>query len=44
MKSPLMVINRSSFIHLMTYIINFPAFDNEIYFVSVMNIVISRCL
>ena len=44
MKSSLMAMNRSSFIHLVTYIIDFSAFDNEIYFVLVIDIVTSRCL
>ena len=44
MKLSLMTMNRSSFIHLVTYIIDFSASNNEIYFVLVINIVTSRCL
>ena len=43
-RSSLMAINRSSFIHLVTYTIDFSASNNEIYSASVVNIVISRCL
>ena len=43
-KLSLIAINRSSFIYLMAYIINFSAFNNKIYLVLVIDIVISRCL
>ena len=44
MRLSLMIINRSSFIHLMAHTINFSAFDNKIYLVLVIDIVISHCL
>ena len=44
MKLLLIIINRSSFIHLIAYIINFSTFDNKIYLVLVINIVTSRYL
>ena len=44
MKLSLIIMNRSSFIHLIVYIINFSASNNKMYFVLVINIVISHYL
>ena len=44
MRSSLMIINYNSFIHLMTYTIDFSTFNNKIYLVLVINIVISHYL
>ena len=44
MRLSLITINRSSFIYLIVYIINFSVFNNKIYLILVIDIVISRYL